>query len=268
MEILLKVKNVLIFYNRILQEQLEQKKWLTNRIYYQGDCFLDIDSFEKLVYLLKKYDNPSVDDLLRTIYEYANINTEKYRKLIDTSTNSPYNEGVMLWRINESWDIIEIDQNNVEGNQLPEFSNTSLIEYENHDFLSLCMKTDLLLKSWFPKQEPEQIQSTYSQQSLSKINYGFLSEAFVSQEKYERVMNILVQQRFCKQKSFRWTKGKSELIGFLKHLHEMEYLSRVLSINEMITISKSTFGVDLKERTCNTISEKVTLPVIPLASSY
>lgn len=115
-------------------------------------------------------------------------------------------------------------------------------------------------------QQPNQQRSQKANES-SKIKYKTLFEAFINSEKYQTIMNYLVNKNFCNSGNYHWKDTKEILIGTLKQLHIQGYLHRKLTHKEMITICKNTFGVEVSKRICNTKPENELLPDIPLAST-
>jgi len=100
-----------------------------------------------------------------------------------------------------------------------------------------------------------------------KQQYTTLIAAFTDAEKYQRMMDMLVNNNRCNNGNHHWTDTKEILIGTLKQFDIQGYLHRKLSQKEMITICKNTFGIIVSKRTCNTKPESVAIPVIPLAST-
>ncbi|NCB44138.1 MAG: hypothetical protein EOM59_16200 [Clostridia bacterium] len=98
--------------------------------------------------------------------------------------------------------------------------------------------------------------------------YSTLSDAFIEIEKYQRIMNLLVSKNHCNAGNYRWKDRKEVLIGFLKDLHFKGFLHRKLSNNELISICDNTFGCKVSKSTCRIKPNCVTLPTIPLASTF
>ena len=121
---------------------------------------------------------------------------------------------------------------------------------------------------WEALREFEEYVTEKSKPPSPKGNYDILFEAFIDPEKYQRIINILVNKGLCNNGNYHWQDTKGLLIGILKHLHKQGYLHRELSEKELISISKNIFGIIVSPRTCRVKPEGVRLPGIPLASTF
>jgi hypothetical protein len=105
------------------------------------------------------------------------------------------------------------------------------------------------------------------QRKEKKKEFTTLFEAFIDPIKHQRILNILVNKQLCNTGNNCWIDTKEKLIDLFRYLHKQGYLSRKLTHNEMIIISKNTFAVDVSKSTLRPKPGKVDFPYIPIAST-
>lgn len=113
----------------------------------------------------------------------------------------------------------------------------------------------------------KEVEILFNSKDRKQPEFKTLFDAFVSPERYQFIINHLVNKKICNPGNYHWLDRKEILIGLLKHLGIQGYYHRELSQKEMITICKYTFSTEVSVRTCNTKPENVSLPNIPPAST-
>lgn len=72
---------------------------------------------------------------------------------------------------------------------------------------------------------------------------------FISEEKYQEIMSVLVKEKFCQEVTFIWKdskKGtKSFLASLIKHLHSKGYYIKYPTNDEVLLVAKNSFMCDL-----------------------
>jgi hypothetical protein len=282
MEILIRTQHVLEFFTEILQEQQENKKFFCGLIYSHHPFLPDIDKFRLLVLNIKKEDSPYITNTLYEIFKRANANISLYEDLLNLQGEGLFPIEKSTWLIHEPWDAEKLVPNDVNGKDMILSSAELSEQIENHHLFDFCLKISASLKSMFlgeehpwifrPLEEFEKLtipKVTFDKENLLpvEIEYSSLYDSFTDPEKYQRVMNLLVNKELCNSGNYNWKASKEILIGVLKQLHLQGYLHRKLTQKEMITICRNTFAIEVKIRTCNIKPEDVLLPDIPLAST-
>jgi len=96
--------------------------------------------------------------------------------------------------------------------------------------------------------------SELKRQKNSKEEYfTTLPQSFKNEYEYKKVMDLLVNEKYCNEETFIWIdekKGwKKLLASLIIHLHSKGYCKRRLSNPEVISIAKNTFQIDMGEDT-------------------
>ncbi len=97
-----------------------------------------------------------------------------------------------------------------------------------------------------------------------------LHEVFTSISKYNYIMSLLVEKKFCQSGTFIWSDAKGNLVALIKYLRLQGYYKHdiKLTANQIVKIAKNTFGINIGYDTANKIKHNDQIfKFIPIAST-